>query len=178
MLPTDSERIRNHLFGFILIQTAFYGFRWIQLCFRKIQTDSGLIKKLRFMRAGHKIKGSNWRPLTAWADQEVGTGHFSYKSIKSRTAGYIHLHDITLSFTHEWTMQKCFGFLPVFFFLLFNTSKKFPKCRNFFPNSSQGPFPKIAGKGPVSSQLHGRRLTRMPVFSCCESFEKSNTKIH
>ena len=35
-----------------------------------------------------------------------------------------------------------------FFFLLFNISKKFPKCRIFFPNSSQGPFPKIVGKGP------------------------------
>ena len=35
-----------------------------------------------------------------------------------------------------------------FFFLLFNISKKFPKCCIFFPNSSQGPFPKIVGKGP------------------------------
>ena len=37
------------------------------------------------------------------------------------------------------------------FFLLFNTSKKFHKMRHIFPNSSQGPFPKIAGKGPVST---------------------------
>ena len=40
-----------------------------------------------------------------------------------------------------------------FYCLTVYTSKKFPKITQnaayFFPNSSQGPFAKIAGKGPV-----------------------------
>ena len=41
IIQTDSEIFGNHLFGFILIQTPYNGFRHIQLCFRYIQNDSG-----------------------------------------------------------------------------------------------------------------------------------------
>ena len=51
IIQTDSEIFGNHLFGFILVQAPYNGFRQIQLCFRKIQNDLGIIQKLSFMRA-------------------------------------------------------------------------------------------------------------------------------
>ena len=74
----------------------------------------------------------------------------NYKSIKSRTAGYITTPVKMVTFvwyySHINMNKPCtwlvFVFCVCVFFLLFNTSKKFPKCSIFFPNSGQRPFPK------------------------------------
>ena len=91
---------------------------------------------------------------------------WSNKSIKSRSAVYIILMVKFVwynSLIYTWINHACFKSL----FYYFNTYKKFPKCRIFFPIQTRGLFPKYLEKALQTVCFSGA----MPIFSLTSGFK-------